>query len=149
MDGFLQRFWNYHRELLAYKQNPSQTEHTRLEALFDELFATQTGYDALDERIAKTRAKKRSLLLVLEFPELPLHNNASELGVRRRVRKRDVSFGPRTEVGKRAWDTFMTLAETTRKLGLSFYAYLLDRITGAMTILPLPDLIAQAARSFP
>ena len=93
----------------------SEAEHARLDMTFDELFATQTGCEALDERIAKTRAKKQSLLLVLEYPELPLHNNASELGVRRRVRKRDVSFGPRTEAGKRAWDTFMTLAETTRK----------------------------------
>ena len=31
--------------------------------------------------------------MVLDHPELPLHNNASELAVRRRVRKRDVSFG--------------------------------------------------------
>jgi len=85
---------------------------------------------------------------VLDYPELPLHNNASELGVRRRVRKRDVSFGPRTQAGKRAWDTFMTLAETTRKLGVSFYAYLHNRITDAKTILPLPDLIAQAAANF-
>jgi len=75
----------------------------------------------------KTRAKKTSLLLVLKHPELPLHNNASELGVRRRVRKRDVSFGPRTDGGRRAWDTFMTLAETARKLDVSFYAYLHDR----------------------
>lgn len=148
LDGFLKRFWDYYRDLLAYKESPSQAEHTRLEAAFDELFATQTGYDALDERIAKTRAKKQSLLLVLEYPELPLHNNASELGVRRRVRKRDVSFGPRTEAGKRAWDTFMTLAETTRKLGVSFYAYLHDRITGAKAIPPLADLIALAAGSF-
>jgi hypothetical protein len=148
LDSFLQRFWDYYRELLTYKQSPSQAEHTRLEAVFDELFATKTGYEALDERIAKTKAKKQSLLLVLEFPELPLHNNASELGVRRRVRKRDVSFGPRTEAGKRAWDTFMTLAETTRKLGVSFYAYLHDRITGAKAILPLPDLIAHAAGNF-
>ncbi|MBN2388821.1 MAG: hypothetical protein JXB85_17530, partial [Anaerolineales bacterium] len=115
---------------------------------FDELCATQTGYEALDERIAKTRAKKQSLLLMLEYPELPLHNNASELGVRRRVRKRDVSFGPRTEAGRRAWDTFMTLAETTRKLGVSFYAYLYDRITGAKAIPPLADLITQAAGNF-
>jgi regulator of replication initiation timing len=148
LDGFLKRFWDYYRELLAYKQNPSEAEHARLEAVFDELFATQTGYEALDERIAKTRAKKQSLLLVLEYPELPLHNNASELGVRRRVRKRDVSFGPRTEAGKRAWDTFMTLAETTRKLGVSFYAYLHDRITGANAIPPLADLITQAAGCF-
>jgi len=145
LDGFLQRFWDYYHELLDYKKNPSETEHVRLEAAFDDLFATQTGYEALDERIAKTRAKKTSLLLVLKHPEIPLHNNASELGVRRRVRKRDVSFGPRTEDGKHAWDTFMTLAETTRKLGVNFYAYLHDRITGANTILPLADLITQAA----
>lgn len=145
LDGFLQRFWDYYHELLDYKKNPSETEHVRLEAAFDDLFATQTGYEALDERIAKTRAKKTSLLLVLKHPEIPLHNNASELGVRRRVRKRDVSFGPRTEDGKRAWDTFMTLAETTRKLGVNFYAYLHDRITGANTIPPLADLITQAA----
>jgi hypothetical protein len=70
------------------------------------------------------------------------------LGIRCRVRKRDVSFGPRTEAGKHAWDTFMTLAETTRKLGVSFYAYLHDRITGAMHIPRLADLITQAAANF-
>jgi hypothetical protein len=145
LDGFLGHFWDYYHELLAYKQSPSEAERARLEAVFDELFATQTGYEALDERIAKTRVKKQSLLLVLEYPELPLHNNASELGVRRRVRKRDVSFGPRTEAGKRAWDTFMTLAETTRKLGVNFYTYLHDRITGAMGIPRLADLITRAA----
>jgi hypothetical protein len=147
-NNFLKCFWDYYRELLAYKQNPSEAEHARLETVFDELFATQTGYEALDERIAKTRAKQKSLLLVLEYPEVPLHNNASELGVRRRVRKRDVSFGPRTEVGRRAWDTFMTLAETTRKLGVSFYTYLYDRITGANAIPALADLIVQAADNF-
>jgi len=149
LDNFLKRFWSYYHELLAYKQDPSEPERDRLEAVFDDLFATQTGYEALDERIAKTRAKKKSLLLVLERPELPLHNNASELGGRRRVRKRDVSFGPRTEKGKRAWDTFMTLAETARKLDVSFYAYLRDRIIGCgsstSTIPPLAELVSQAA----
>jgi len=41
----------------------------------------------------------------------------------------------------------MTLAETTRKLGVSFYAYLRDRILAAHAIPPLADLIAQAAQS--
>ncbi len=147
LDGFLKRFWDYYHQLLDYKQHPSETESARLEMAFDDLFATQTGYEALDERIAKTRAKKPFLLLVLKHPELPLHNNASELGVRRRVRKRDVSFGPRTETGRRAWDTFMTLAETARKLDVSFYAYLHDRITGAGAIPPLAELVTQAAHS--
>lgn len=145
LDAFLKRFWDYYHELLDYKENPSYAERLRLEAAFDDLFSTQTGYGLLDKQIAKTRAKKTSLLLVLKHPELPLHNNASELGVRRRVRKRDVSFGPRTDNGRKAWDTFMTLAETARKLGISFYVYLCDRISDCHTIPPLADLVMFAA----
>ena len=63
------------------------------------------------------------------------------------MRKRDVSFGPRTETGKHAWDTFMTLAETSRKLGVSFYAYMRDRITGACVIPPLAELVTQSANT--
>jgi hypothetical protein len=47
-----------------------------------------------------------------------------------RVRRRKISFGPRTSDGKKAWDTFMTLADTTQKLGISFYEYIYDRISG-------------------
>jgi hypothetical protein len=105
-----------------------------------------TGYAALDDRIAKTRAKKDALLMVLLHPELPLHNNPAELAARRRVRKRDVSFGPRTPAGQKAWDTFQSLAETTQKLGLSFYQYIFDRISQANQIPPLADLIAERAK---
>ena len=84
--------------------------------------------------------------MVLKYPELPLHNNASELGVRQRVRKRDVSFGPRTQAGVRAWDTFATLAATSKKLGVSFYQYIHDRISGTNLIPPLADLVTIAAK---
>jgi len=54
----------------------------------------------LDKRIAKTQAKKDALLLILKHPELPLYNNPAELAARFQVRKRDISFGPRTEDGR-------------------------------------------------
>jgi len=145
LNDFLKLFWDYYHQLLTYCQNPSVKERLRLEIAFDELFSNCTGYDALDQRIAKTKAKKDSLLLALQYPELPLHNNASELGVRQRVRKRDVSFGPRTEDGVKAWDTFATLAETAKKLGVSFYHYLNDRISGTNQIQPLADLVSLRA----
>ncbi len=141
----LQQFWDYYRELLAYREQPTAAERVRLEAGFDTLFGTVTGYRLLDERLALTRAKKPALLLVLSHPELPLHNNAAELGARRRVRKRDVSFGPRSPAGSAAWDTFMTLAATTRQLGVDFGAYLRDRFTRAGQIRPLADLITARA----
>ena len=103
LDAFLKRFWKYCDQLFAYCRKPTFVQFSRLEAEFDRLFATRTGYDDLDERIAKTRSKKASLLLVLQHPELPLHNNSAELVGRRRVRKRDVSFGPRTQDGVRAY----------------------------------------------
>ena len=146
LEAFLKRFWEYYDQLLSYCQDPTPEECARLEGEFDQLFATQTGYDDLDQRIAKTRDKKIPLLLVLQYPELPLHNNASELAVRQRVRKRDVSFGPRTQEGLHAWDTFMTLAATARKLGISFYAYIHDRISGTNQILPMATLVEQRAR---
>ncbi len=146
LDAFLKRFWKYYVQLLSYCRKPTPVRRSRLEADFDRLFATRTGYDDLDERIAKTRSKKASLLLVLQHPELPLHNNPAELGGRRRVRKRDVSFGPRTQDGVHAWDTFMTLAETARKLGLSFYDYIHDRISGIHQIPSLATLVKQRAR---
>ena len=145
LDAFLKRFWEYYDQLLTYRQAPSAEESQRLETEFDSLFAPNTGYEELDKRITKTKAKKESLLLVLKYPELPLHNNAAELGVRQRVRKRDVSFGPRTQAGVRAWDTFATLAATSKKLGVSFYQYIFDRISGENQIPPLADLVTKAA----
>ena len=146
LEDFRKRFWKYYDQLLAYRQKPGPEESLRLQTEFDGLFSTHTGYDELDRLIAKTRAKKASLLLVLKYPELPLHNNAAELGVRQRVRKRDVSFGPRTQDGVRAWDTFATLAATTKKLGVSFYRYLHDRISAQNQIPLLADLVEKRAK---
>jgi hypothetical protein len=147
LDDFLKRFWDYYHQLLAYRQEPNADERQRMEDEFDRLFVANTGYQELDKRIAKTKAKRDSLLLVLEYPELPLHNNPAELGVKQRVRKRDVSFGPRTHAGVRAWDTFATLAATCKKLGVSFYQYIYDRISGENLIPPMADLVTKAAQN--
>ena len=131
--------------MLAYQKAPTTSETTRLESKFYTLFATVSGYDALDDRIRKTRHHKDELLMVLLHPEIPLHNNAAELAARKRVRKRDVSFGPRSELGKSCWDTFMTLSETAAKLGVNFYHYLTDRLSQAGEIPPLAALIRERA----
>jgi hypothetical protein len=142
---FRARFWRYYRKLLAYRDDPSPAAVTRLRRGFDRLCATTTGYAALDRRIAVTRSHKEALLQVLAHPELPLHNNAAELGARRRVRKRKVSYGPQSAAGARAWDTFQTLAATAAKLDVSFYHYLGDRLSGTPHLPALADLITERA----
>jgi len=145
LDAFLDDYWNFYYLLLDYKQQPSLQEKQRLTNLFDELFATQTGFNALDDRIAKTKLKKACLLMVLDHPEIPLHNNPAELGARRRVRKRVISYGTRSDDGTKAWDTFLSLAETAKKQGVNFFNYIYDRISGNFEMPSLAQLINQRA----
>ena len=145
LDDFMAKYWNFYRELDNYRQAPDQKEAEKLRAKFVELFSQRTGYDELDDRISKTLAKKDELLAVLIHPEIELHNNPAELGARRRVRKRVISVGTRSDDGTQAWDTFMSLVDTTRKLGISFFHYIHDRIKGQGQIPPLAEIIQQLA----
>jgi hypothetical protein len=146
LEAFQDRFWDYYRELRAYRSNPTADEAVRLEQVFDDLFSTEVEYADLATRISKTAAKKAELLLVLSHPELPLHNNDSELTVRQRKRKQDVSFGPRTRAGSKAWDTMQSLVSTTKKLGVNIYEYFRDRVTKRALVPRLADIIKQRAQ---
>jgi len=145
LEEFRGRFWAYYRQLRAYQQQPTLTEQDRLRQEFDQLFATPTDYEALAERLAKTKAKKADLLRVLDHPQLPLHNNAAELGARQRKPKENISYGPRTTVGASGWDTGLTLVATARKLGVNIFTYLHDRVAHLHQLPSLADLILQKA----
>ena len=141
LDQFQSEFWTYYHELNEYRQNPTATKTESLEKRFDDIFGQTTDYEQLNVRLAQTMARKDKLLVVLKEPMVPLHNNPAELGARQRVRKRDVSFGPRSESGRVAWDVFMTVAETAKKLGVNFYDYVYDRVAEAYDMPSLADVI--------
>ena len=143
LKAFTKDFWTLYNDLLAYRDYPSAIEAERLQADFDRLFGHTSGYQQLDERLSQTLAKKASLLMVLSHPEILLHNNPAELGARQRVRKRDVSLQACTLDGIRAWDTFQTLVETGKKLGVNLFQYFHDRISQANVVPPLAALIQQ------
>lgn len=145
LDAFLRDYWAFYAALLAYREAPAPAEAARLEGEFDALFTREVRFQPLARCLARTYGNKQQLLLVLRRPELPLHNNSTELAVRQRVRRRDVSFGPRSEAGRRAWDVYQSLAGTLEKLGMSFFGYLADRIGQVGKIPPLAELIAQRA----
>jgi len=80
---------------------------------------------------------------VLVLPEIPLHNNAAELAARAKVRKRDVSLQTITEEGTKANDTFMTIVQTSKKLGVSAYQYICDRVGGTFEMPSLAQIIRE------
>jgi len=113
------------------------------------LFDTKSGYEQLDERKQLTAAKASELLLVLEHPELPIHNNPAELAARTMVQRRNISYATQTLEGTKAWDTFMSLVATTRKLGISFFEYVRDRISKMRIIPSLATIIREKSSVYP
>ena len=147
LESFLNRYWAYYASLQNYRAGPTKELAKKLSLEFDDLFSTRTNYAELDDRIAKTAAKKDELLAVLSFPELPLHNNASELGARVSARRRDVSLHSRSVRGVHAMDIFTTIVQTAKKLGISAFAYLRDRLSRSFNMNSLADSILQAAET--
>lgn len=145
LDAFAERYWDFYQSLQQYRAGPSDEWADRLRLEFDELFSTRTGYAALDDRIAKTAAKKDELLTVLSVPAVPLHNNASELQARVSARRRDVSLHSRSRRGARAMDILTTLVQTCKKLSLSAYAYFQSHLRRAPSAPSLAHHIRQAA----
>ncbi len=147
LEAFRKGYWDFYKQLLVYRQDPAPERGAQLREKFDELFSTVTGYSELDQRIARTKADKTYLLMVLDHPEVPLHNNPAELDARTRVRKRVVSYGPRSLAGARTWDAMETLLSTARKLGVNFFQYIRDRVSGARQMPSLAELIKHRAQT--
>jgi hypothetical protein len=58
-----------------------------------------------------------------------LHNNQAEIDIRERFIKRKISLQNRSLDGMKAWDLMLSLTSTCRKIDLSFWRYLEDRIS--------------------
>jgi hypothetical protein len=145
LEAFLDNYWDFYGELCEFREKPDSEVAKQLSAKFDQFFSTKTGYELLDERIGKTKKNKEHLLKVLVLPEIPLHNNAAELAARAKVRKRDVSLQTITDEGTKANDTFMTIVQTAKKLSVSAYDYIFDRVSKTFEMPSLAQLIRQKA----
>ena len=134
-----------YRDLKAYQQQPEPAHQAGLEARFDTLCAQKTDYPSINGVLKEMREQKADLLRVLERPEVPLHNNGTESIIRTYVQKRKISGSTRSAAGRRCRDTFTSLKKTCRKLGLSFWDYLKDRILSRGQTARLADVIRERA----
>ena len=137
--------WELYADLMAYRRDPDPTLAPTLTARFDAIFTQRTSFATLDRTLKRLHAHKEKLLLVLKRPDIVLHTNGSEGDIRGYVKWRKISGGTRSDLGKRCRDGFASLKKTCRKLGISFWDYLGDRIGGHANISPLPEIVRQRA----
>jgi hypothetical protein len=88
----------------------------------------RTSFAMLNQTLKRLHAHQAELLLVLDRPDIPLHTNGSENDIRGHVKWRKISGGTRRERGRRCRDAFASLKKTCRKLGISCWDYLPDRL---------------------
>lgn len=141
------QIWSLYADLKSYKQEPLEELKEPSRKRFDAIFTQETSYTLLNNLLKRLHRNKSELLLVLERPEIPLHTNGSEGDIRDYVKKRKVSGGTRSDTGRRCRDTFSSLKKTCRKLGISFWDYLTDRLSCSDHIPPLSHIIAQRIAS--
>jgi hypothetical protein len=142
-----EQIWDLYADLRRYKAVPTEALKEDIEARFEELCAARPSFATPGQALKRLHRNKAELLLVLEKPWLPLHNNLSESDIREYVKKRKISGGARSTLGRRCRDTFASLKKTCRKHGISFWDYLNDRVSRTNTILPLAEYIRRAAVS--
>jgi len=132
LDSKLDEFWSLFRDIQEYQKNTELYDRSIFEDRFDQLVSVKTKYTALNDVLGKIKENKEKLLVPLNDPTIPLHNNPAELGARAQVRKRDVSLHTLTDDGTQAVDTFLTLTQTAKKLGLNIAEYVYSTLTNSV-----------------
>jgi hypothetical protein len=146
------QLWALYADLKAYRCDPDPEAVAGLRARFERLFTQKTSWATLNALLKRLKVHQEELLLVLLRPDIPLHTNGSENDIRSYVKWRKISGGTRSDLGRRCRDTFASLKKTCRKLGISFWDYLNDRIGQIGDIPPLPEIVRErilAAQAVP
>jgi len=148
-DDKMDEFWQLYQDLKKYKSVSGLAQKRRkakLEQRFDQLCESVENFEALNLVLEQLKKKKRQLLLVLDYPFVSLHNNDTEREIREYAKRRKISGSTRSENGKKYRDVFTSLKKTCRKLGVSFWEYIMDRIAHKNKIPPLADILILRAQ---
>lgn len=82
------QIWQLYEGLKSYTQNPTPADKKCLNAMFGEIFTQNTDSASLNLALKRIFNNKAELMLVLQRPDIPLHNNGAENAIREYVKKR-------------------------------------------------------------
>lgn len=139
----LKQFWCLYDTLkIETKEGDFSSQRKyQLKKRYDNLCKNIPAFKKLNVELDHLREMKESLLKCLNFPEVPLHNNQSESDIREYVKRRKISGCTKSDDGRDAIDTFLSLKKTCQRHDISFLSYLKDRLQNLNEIAPLAEFI--------
>ena len=137
LDKFISRCWTLYRIIKLAQKNLTDKRSRLVLKIFNILFGEEkTGFRALDNQRELSFLKAEKLLAPLWNKSLPLHNNGAELDIRGKVIKRKISLFNKSQKGADAWDIYLGLSESCRKLQTNFY----QKVLKTFNKIPTPSL---------
>lgn len=122
LKNFLESAWKLFRLIKIIRENLTKERADIILEYFEKLFDGEpTGFKPLDKQRTLSYLKIEKLLAPLWNKNIPLHNNEAELDVRGKVIKRKISLFNKSKRGADAWDLYLGLSESCRKLKVNFY----------------------------
>lgn len=142
LENFISRCWTFYRIVKLAQKRLTEKRSKLVLSIFNTLFGIEgnTGFKLLDKQRALSFLKAEKLLAPLWNRNLPCHNNGSELDVRGKVIKRKISLFNRNQRGADAWDIYLGLSESCRKLQVNFYQKILKTFN-KLPIQPLATMV--------
>lgn len=126
----LQQFYQQAKE---YSRDPTPNGRQELESLFNTITTQKTGYEVLDKRLVLTRRKRKRLLLFLDHPGIPIHNNQAERDLRPAVIIKKLSGGTKSRAGDRSFERHLSIIQTAKKQGLNVFKTLHGLLTNQVS----------------
>jgi hypothetical protein len=117
----LTRWRQFYYAAKHYRDEPGLKIRQEIEQLFDEITNQITGYDLLDKQLRLTRKKRERLLLFLDYPQLPIHNNQCEQDLREFVIQRKISHETKSVRGDHSIARHLSVIQTAQKQGLDVF----------------------------
>ncbi|MBV6341915.1 IS66 family transposase, partial [Candidatus Magnetobacterium casense] len=145
LDESRKKIWDLYADLKEYKNHPVHEKKVEIDSRFERIFQDKTCFMTLNLALKRLYKNKAELLLVLDRPDIPLYNNTSERDIREYVKRRKISGGTRSDLGRKCRDTFISLKKTCRNLAVSSWHYINDRVSKNNTITQLDAIMRQKA----
>ena len=142
LDLFFEKAWDLFDLMESYKFYPTTDLRKKIESDFDLIFKKEYNSFMVNHCRANTLSRREGLLRFLDYPMIPIHNNQAESYIREKVIRRKISGGHKNDRGAAAGNMWISLYQTVRKNGLSFFLYLQDRFKDLNQIAQLPVIIA-------
>ena len=141
LDLFFEKAWDLFDLMESYKFFPSVELKQKIESEFKAIFEREWNSFMINHCRANTISRKENLLTFLEHPTIAIHNNQAESYIREKVIRRKISGGHKNIRGAAAGNLWISLYQTVRKNGVSFWLYLRDRFHGLNQIDQLSKII--------